>query len=66
MGVRLASLHSTPAIQGEGLGDFALTDRVAIITGANRGLGFETALALSTAGSRTVYCLDLPEKPGGD
>jgi len=48
------------------LGDFALTDRVAIITGANRGLGLETALALSTAGSRKVYCLDLPEKPGGD
>lgn len=65
-GVRLASLHSTPAIQREGLGDFALTDRVAIVTGGNRGLGLEAALALSTAGSRVVYCLDLPEKPGED
>ncbi|KAG1832707.1 hypothetical protein EV424DRAFT_1088356 [Suillus variegatus] len=62
-GVRLASLHSTPAIQREGLGDFSLTDRVAIVTGGNRGLGLEAALALSTAGSRVVYCLDLPEKP---
>lgn len=65
-GVRLASLHSTPAIQREGLGDFSLTDRVAIVTGGNRGLGLEAALALSTAGSRVVYCLDLPEKPGED
>lgn len=62
-GVRLTSSHSTPAIQ-EGLGDFALTDRVAIVTGGNRGIGLEAALALSTAGSRAVYCLDLPEKPG--
>ncbi|KAG2349370.1 NAD(P)-binding protein [Suillus weaverae] len=65
-GVTLASLHSTPAIQRESLGDFALTDRVAIVTGGNRGLGLEAALALSTAGSRIVYCLDLPEKPGED
>ncbi|KAG1886316.1 hypothetical protein F4604DRAFT_1725791 [Suillus subluteus] len=65
-GVRLASLHSTPAIQREGLGDFALTDRVAIVTGGNRGLGLEAALAFSAAGSRAVYCLDLPEKPGED
>ncbi|KAG0705185.1 NAD-binding protein [Suillus ampliporus] len=65
-GVRLSSLHTTPAIQKEGLGDFALTDRVAIVTGGNRGLGLEAALALSTAGSRAVYCLDLPEKPGED
>ncbi|KAG1754237.1 hypothetical protein EDB19DRAFT_1665379 [Suillus lakei] len=62
-GVRLSSLHSTPAIRREGLGDFALTDRVAIVTGGNRGLGLEAALALSKAGSRAVYCLDLPEKP---
>ncbi|KAG1778564.1 hypothetical protein EV702DRAFT_1196081 [Suillus placidus] len=65
-GVTSASLHSTPAIQRESLGDFALTDRVAIVTGGNRGIGLEAALALSTAGSRTVYCLDLPEKPGED
>ncbi|KAG1851920.1 hypothetical protein F4604DRAFT_1806384 [Suillus subluteus] len=65
-GVRLASLHSTSAIQREGLGDLALTDRVAIVTGGNRGLRLEAALAFSAAGSRAVYCLDLPEKPGED
>ncbi|KAG2146936.1 uncharacterized protein EDB93DRAFT_1148134 [Suillus bovinus] len=67
--VRLASLHSTastPVIRRESLGDFSLTDRVAIVTGGNRGLGLEAALALSTAGSRVVYCLDLPENPGED
>ncbi|KAG2364464.1 hypothetical protein BDR07DRAFT_1401352 [Suillus spraguei] len=64
--VRSALLHSMPAIKREGLEDFALTDRVAIVTGGNRGLGLEAALALSTAGSRAIYCLDLPEKPGED
>ncbi|KAG1756265.1 uncharacterized protein EDB91DRAFT_1241358 [Suillus paluster] len=64
--VRLSSLHATSATQREILGDFALTDRVAIVTGGNCGLGLEAALALSVAGSRTVYCLDLPEKPGED
>lgn len=44
--------------------EFSLADRVALVTGANRGLGLEMALTLSEAGARAVYCLDLPEKPG--
>ncbi|KZV76238.1 NAD-P-binding protein [Peniophora sp. CONT] len=42
---------------------FSLTDRVALITGANGGLGLETALAFLEAGARAVYCVDLPEHP---
>ncbi|KAA1471247.1 NAD(P)-binding protein [Dentipellis sp. KUC8613] len=44
--------------------EFALTDRVALVSGANRGLGLEMALALAEAGARAVYCVDLPEAPG--
>ncbi|CAE6414816.1 unnamed protein product [Rhizoctonia solani] len=43
--------------------EFSLPDRVAIVTGANRGLGLEMALALCEAGA-TVYALDLPPSPG--
>ncbi|KAI6022024.1 hypothetical protein EDC04DRAFT_2869796 [Pisolithus marmoratus] len=43
--------------------EFALTDRVALVSGGNRGLGLETAIALCEAGARVVYCFDLPEKP---
>jgi len=43
--------------------EFALTDRVAIVSGGNRGLGLEMALALCEAGSRAVYCFDLPKEP---
>ncbi|KAI0316429.1 NAD-P-binding protein [Amylostereum chailletii] len=48
------------------LSEFVLTDRVALVTGANRGLGLEMALALSEAGCRAVYCVDLPSSPGED
>lgn len=44
--------------------EFSLADRVALVSGANRGLGLEMAMTLSEAGARAVYCLDLPEKPG--
>ncbi|KAH8108121.1 sorbose reductase sou1 [Cristinia sonorae] len=44
--------------------EFALTDRVALVSGANRGLGLEMALALVEAGARAVYCVDLPKEPG--
>ncbi|KAI0366085.1 sorbose reductase sou1 [Pilatotrama ljubarskyi] len=44
--------------------EFSLADRVALVTGANRGIGLEMALALAEAGARTVYCVDLPKHPG--
>ncbi|KAI0003255.1 hypothetical protein BJV74DRAFT_812552 [Russula compacta] len=44
--------------------EFALRDRVALVSGANRGLGLEMALVLVEAGARAVYCVDLPERPG--
>ncbi|KAJ2930082.1 hypothetical protein H1R20_g6990, partial [Candolleomyces eurysporus] len=43
--------------------EFALKDRVGIVSGGNRGLGLEMALALCEAGARAIYCLDLPEQP---
>lgn len=43
--------------------EFALPDRVAIVTGGNQNLGLEQALALSEAGARAVYCIDLPSEP---
>ena len=44
--------------------EFALRDRVGIVSGANRGLGLEMALVLIEAGARAVYCVDLPAEPG--
>ncbi|KAF8191716.1 hypothetical protein BJ912DRAFT_925132 [Pholiota molesta] len=41
---------------------FALKDRVCIVTGADRGMGLEIALALAEAGG-VVYGLDLPAAP---
>lgn len=46
--------------------EFALRDRVALVSGANRGLGLEMALALVEAGARAVYCVDLPARPGDE
>ena len=43
--------------------EFALTDRVAVVTGANGGIGLEMALALCELGARAVYCLDLSPTP---
>lgn len=43
--------------------EFALTDRVGIVSGGNRGLGLEMALAFCEAGARVIYCFDLPESP---
>ncbi|PIL26865.1 hypothetical protein GSI_11045 [Ganoderma sinense ZZ0214-1] len=44
--------------------EFSLADRVALVTGANRGIGLEMALTLAEAGARKVYCVDLPKQPG--
>ena len=44
--------------------EFALRDRVGLVSGANRGLGLEMALVLIEAGARAVYCVDLPADPG--
>ncbi|KAK7039205.1 hypothetical protein VNI00_010110 [Paramarasmius palmivorus] len=46
--------------------EFALTDRVGIVSGGNRGLGLEMALALCEAGARAIYCFDLPKEPSED
>ncbi|KAG6831483.1 hypothetical protein H0H87_005050 [Tephrocybe sp. NHM501043] len=43
--------------------EFSLKDRVGIVTGGNRGLGLEMALALSELGARAIYCFDLPSEP---
>jgi short chain dehydrogenase len=43
--------------------EFSLDGRVAVVSGANRGLGLEMSLALAEAGAR-VYALDLPPSPG--
>jgi NAD(P)-dependent dehydrogenase (short-subunit alcohol dehydrogenase family) len=56
------SLKPKPKIFDE----FALTDRVGIVSGGNRGLGLEMALALCEAGARAIYCLDLPDKPSDE
>ncbi|VDC05368.1 unnamed protein product [Peniophora sp. CBMAI 1063] len=42
---------------------FSLQGRVALVSGANRGLGLEMALALAEAGAKVV-CVDLPREPG--
>ncbi|ESK84115.1 sorbose reductase sou1 [Moniliophthora roreri MCA 2997] len=41
---------------------FSLEKRVALVTGAERGIGLEIALALAQAGA-VVYCLDLAAQP---
>jgi short chain dehydrogenase len=43
--------------------EFSLANRVAIVSGGNRGLGLEMALALCEARARAVYCVDLPATP---
>ncbi|KAH9853994.1 sorbose reductase sou1 [Lenzites betulinus] len=56
----------TPAKRTLFADEFSLADRVALVSGANRGLGLEMALALLEAGARAVYCADLPAEPGAE
>ncbi|KAL5510878.1 hypothetical protein ACEPAG_4635 [Sanghuangporus baumii] len=42
--------------------EFSLANRVAVVTGGQRGLGLEMAATLAEAGA-AVYCLDLPTEP---
>ncbi|KAG9318402.1 hypothetical protein JVU11DRAFT_493 [Chiua virens] len=46
--------------------EFALTDRVGLVSGSNRGLGLEMAIAFAEAGARVVYCFDLPQEPSDE
>lgn len=46
--------------------DFSLADKVALVSGGHRGIGLEGALALSEAGARAVYCVDIPLAPGDE
>lgn len=57
-----ASLKPKPKIFAE----FALSDRVGIVSGGNRGLGLEMALALCEAGARAIYCLGSSDKPSDE
>ncbi|KAJ3729153.1 hypothetical protein DFJ43DRAFT_484613 [Lentinula guzmanii] len=43
--------------------EFAIPDRVGIVSGGGRGLGLEMAMALCEAGARAIYCLDIHDKP---
>src|SRR5258708_26298195 len=73
VGVAAALASSTASSSGSGAAgevrptiweEFALKDRVALVSGANRGLGLEMALVLIEAGAHAVYCVDLPAQPG--
>ncbi len=59
----MRSLDTNPTLFTK---EFSLADRVALVSGGNRGIGLEMALALVEAGTRIVYCVDLPEKPGDE
>ncbi|KAF8155477.1 hypothetical protein B0H34DRAFT_789684 [Crassisporium funariophilum] len=63
IGVAAALASSTPTRTA--LTSFALLGRVALVTGAHRGIGLEMALALAEAGA-VVYCLDLHQQPDKD
>ncbi|OBZ66157.1 putative NADP-dependent mannitol dehydrogenase [Grifola frondosa] len=62
-----AALHAssaTPSVPTLFSHEFSLADRVALVSGGNRGIGLEMAMTLVEAGARAVYCVDLPKHPG--
>lgn len=67
IGVQAALLHaaspSTKPARPKIFDEFSLAGRVAVVSGGNRGLGLEMALALCEAGAKAVYCIDLPKQP---
>ena len=66
IGVAAALSNGEGAVKPTLWDEFALQDRVALVSGANRGLGLEMALVLVEAGARAVYCVDLPKQPGDE
>lgn len=66
LGIEAAlAAEANPSVQPRPMifDELALTDRVALVSGGNRGLGLDIAIALCEAGARVAYCFDLPEKP---
>ncbi|KAG6821153.1 hypothetical protein H0H93_005373 [Arthromyces matolae] len=61
-----AALDPTAIPRSKIFDEFSLSDRVGIVSGGNRGLGLEMALALAEAGARAVYCFDLPSSPSDE
>ena len=74
IGVQAALLHAQagpsadPALSPRPkiFDEFSLDGHVAVVSGANRGLGLEMALALCEAGCKAVYCVDLPKVPSAE
>ncbi|KAL6309114.1 sorbose reductase sou1 [Sparassis latifolia] len=60
----LDATPSTPPKETLFTHEFSLADRVALVSGANRGLGLEMSMAFLEGGARAVYCLDMPAQPG--